>query len=63
VYVPVPVVAEIFISVLLYGLGALCVTLTAEIFPLWVVTAESEGGLGYGPQHIGLATTLCGPVS
>ena len=56
------VLAEIFVSVLLYGLGALCVTLTAEVFPLWVVTAESDGGLGYGPEHIGLATALCGQL-
>lgn len=51
---------EILLCVSLYGLGAFCVTLSAELFPLWAVTDARDSGLGYGPQAIGLSTGICG---
>eukprot|EP00597_Dinobryon_sp_UTEXLB2267_P003779 CAMPEP_0170064116 /NCGR_PEP_ID=MMETSP0019_2-20121128/4725_1 /TAXON_ID=98059 /ORGANISM="Dinobryon sp., Strain UTEXLB2267" /LENGTH=671 /DNA_ID=CAMNT_0010270707 /DNA_START=55 /DNA_END=2071 /DNA_ORIENTATION=- len=46
---------EVCLGVLLYFLGALAVTVTAELFPLWAPLA-----LGYGAREIGLATMLGG---
>lgn len=53
---------EVVSSVIMYGVDAFAVTISAELFPLWVVTDRDNGGFGYSMADIGLTIMVCGAV-
>jgi hypothetical protein len=53
---------EVFLTVLLSGLNSFCQLSMTELFPLWAVTAKSDGGLAASSADIGLAIAATGPL-
>lgn len=54
---------DIFVSTLMYGTNAFVFIIANEIFPLWIVTPESDGGFNFTSHDIGITTMICGVVT
>jgi hypothetical protein len=53
----------VLVSTLMYGLNGFVQVISSEIFPLWVVTAKADGGLGFSSNNIGSAIMAAGVVT